>query len=73
MFKLACSSLRARRSDILFLVSAATRTAFTGNMVEEVFNVVIGNRRLVLLLFFLSSGLAAESGKKEKNHTHPEP
>jgi len=33
-------------------------TAFTGNMAEEVFNIVIVIRRFVLL-FFLSIGLGA--------------
>jgi len=37
-----CNSL------ISVFVSAAMRTAFTGNMAEEVFNDVIVNRRLVL-------------------------
>jgi len=33
------------------------RTAFTGNLAEEVFNVVIVNRRFVLLLFLsIASG-----------------
>jgi len=45
------SKLRARQSDIRLFDSAAMRTAFTGNLAEEVFNVVIINRRFVLLLF----------------------
>jgi len=36
-------------------MKAAMRTAFTGNMAEEVFNVVIVNRRFMLLSPFFSS------------------
>jgi len=33
------------------------RTAFTGNMAKEVFNVVIVNRRFVLLFLSIGSGI----------------
>jgi len=57
------------------------RTALSGNMAEEDFNVVIVNRRFVLFLFlkyrfssgivYKSTGLAPVSKKGEKNDTHP--
>jgi len=48
------------------------RTVFTGNMAEEVFNVVIVDRRFVHFFYFLSIGSGTGTGiGKKPNDTHP--